>query len=155
MIGPNIIVSPSGNLYGSEYVLLDFLKESSLKYQIYAPKDSTFSKKLKEENYKVSGFKNLKWLYFKIFFKLLFSRNILYLNEGGHISYVKVLAKILFFKKFFISVRLLEDCNAKLHKISNNISLIAVSNYIKEKINSNGKSLVIYDPFCLKSIRGK
>ena len=145
----NIIVSPSGQLYGSEYVLLDFLNGSALKYKIYAPINSTFFYKLEEIGYDVKGFKSLYILYIKLFFEMLIYSKNLYVNEGGHIRYVKVLSKLLPKSKFVVSIRLLEDCNNKLNTIPTNITLIPVSNYIKNKIKSNGKVEVIYDPYKL------
>ena len=146
----NIIISPSGKLYGSEYVLLDFLRGSTNSYDVYVPKHSVFYNKLKEEGFNVYGFTNLKKLYFSIFFKMLISSKNLYLNEGGHISYVKLLAKILPKRKFVVVLRLLEDCNDKLHRLTDNIRLVAVSNFIKKNIISNNNSIVVYDPYQLK-----
>jgi len=145
----NIIVSPSGQLYGSENVLLDFLNGSVSEYEIYAPDHSVFYKKLIDENYQVQGFTNLKWLYFKLYFKLLFLKKSLYLNEAGHMSYITILARLLPTRKFVVSVRLLEDCNIKLKKIPKNITLIPVSNYIKNSIRTNANLKVVYDPYKL------
>ncbi len=145
----NIIISPSGQLYGSENVLFDFLKGSERKYKIYAPVQSVFLKKLQEEQFEAYGFKNLKTLYFQVFTKLLLQRKNLILNEAGHIKYIKVLAKLLPFRKFVVVIRLLEDCNVHLKNLPNNIQLIAISNFIKEKIVSNRPVHVIYDPYLL------
>ena len=151
MINSNIIISPSGKLYGSENVLLDFLEGSINSYEIYAPKNSLLYKKLKNSEYKVIGFGNLKWLYLSTLIKLLFFKKSLYLNEAGHISYIKLLAKLLPFKKFVVSVRLLEDCNIKLRKVPKNITLIAVSNYLKNQIITNSEVIVVYDPYKLSN----
>jgi glycosyltransferase involved in cell wall biosynthesis len=147
----NIIISPSGQLYGSEYVLLDFLRGSAHQYKIYAPKNSTFFYKLEEENFDVKGFKSLPVLYIKLFFEMLIFKKNLYVNEGGHISYVKILSKLLAKRKFVVSIRLLEDCDNKLNTIPTNITLIPVSNYIQSKIRTNGKVEVIYDPYKLSN----
>lgn len=151
----NIIISPSGNLYGSENVLFDFLKGSSHKYDVYVPENSDFFVKLKEENYNVYGYNNLKLLYIRIFVRMLFTRKNLFLNEAGHITYIKILAKLLKKKRFVVVVRLLEDCNKKINILPNNITLIAVSNYIKKQIVSNCKVIVVHDPYQLKNISTK
>lgn len=151
MVKTNIIISPSGQLYGSENVLLDFLEGSNKAYEIYAPKDSLFHRKLKSNKYKAKGFVNLKWLYLKLILRLLFTKKSIYLNEAGHISYIKLLAKLLPFRKFVVSVRLLEDCNCKLKKIPKNITLIPVSYYLKNQISTNGKVKVVYDPYKLSN----
>jgi glycosyltransferase involved in cell wall biosynthesis len=145
----NIIISPSGHLYGSENVLFDFLKGSTNNYIVYAPAQSVLLQKLKGSSFDNRGFKNLKILYLKIFIQLLFQRRNLILNESGHIKYIKVLAKLLPFPKLVVIIRLLEDCNANLNDLPNNIELIAVSNFIKEKVVSNRPVHVIYDPFFL------
>jgi glycosyltransferase involved in cell wall biosynthesis len=149
----DIIISPSGQLYGSENVLFDFLKGSTKKYKVYAPDQSVFLQKLKENYFVTRGFKNLKVLYVKIFIQLLFQRKNLILNEAGHIKYVKTLAKFLPFRNFVVIIRLLEDCNAHLNQLPNNIQLIAVSNFIKHKVLSNKEVHVIYDPYLLSKKR--
>jgi hypothetical protein len=145
----NIVISPSGQLYGSENVLFDFLKGSSQKYKVYAPSQSVFLQKLKENSFDTRRFKNLKILYLKIFIQLLFQRRNLILNEAGHIKYVKLLAKLLPKRRFLVIIRLLEDCNANLNNLPNNIQLIAVSNFIKNNVVSNRPVHVIYDPYLL------
>jgi glycosyltransferase involved in cell wall biosynthesis len=145
----NIVISPSGNLYGSEYVLYDFLKGSDNTYAIYVPKNSVFHAKLKEEDFNVYGFTSVKMLYVLVFFKLLFNSVNLYLNEAGHISYVKILSRLFPSRNFIVSVRLLEDCNNKLKKLSKNTTLIPVSEYLRANIISNAETNVIYDPYSL------
>lgn len=152
MSSKNIVVSPSGKLYGSENVLLDFIEGSANEYFIYAPMQSILLKKLKGEGECVLPFSNLKALYLKIFLILLFNKKSFYLNEAGHISYVKVLARLLPFRRFVVSVRLLEDCNAKLHSLPENITLIPVSNYLKDNIKTTTNLTVIYDSYRLNSI---
>ncbi|WP_282780614.1 glycosyltransferase [Phaeodactylibacter xiamenensis] len=145
----NIIVSPSGQLYGSENVLFDFLKGSHKKYSIYVPDGSVFHRKLRENSFEAIGFKNLSLLYLQLFFQMLFQRKNLILNEAGHIRYIKLLAKLLPFRNFVVIIRLLEDCNAHLNNLPKNIELIAVSNFIKDKVVSNRPIHVIYDPFVI------
>ncbi len=148
-----IIISPSGHLYGSENVLFDFLKGSTLTYKIYVPEGSLFFEKLNRSGFQSIGFNNLKLLYFKIFLQLFLQKRNLILNESGHIKYVKLLAKLLPKRKFVVIIRLLEDCNANLYDLPNNIQLIAVSNFIKNNVVSNRPVHVIYDPFELTEIK--
>jgi len=143
----NIVISPSGNLYGSENVLIDFLNGSDNTYVIYAPKNSVLLQKLGKDGFKVSAFSNLKVLYLKVFLIMLFSKRSLYLNESGHISYVSFLARLLPFRTFVVSIRLLEDCNDKLKNLSKNMTLIPVSNYLNHHINTNVNSIVVYDSY--------
>lgn len=143
----NIIVSPSGQLYGSENVLLDFLEGTTKSYKIYVPRGSTFYKKLKSNSYNVKGFGNLKWLYFKLLLQILFFRKNLFLNEGGHINYIKILAKLCPKCNIVIAIRLLEDCNSKLNNLTSNITLVAVSNFIKGYIKTNAEVEVVYDTY--------
>ena len=117
----NIIVSPSGNLYGSENVLFDFLEGSRRGYKIFAPAKSPFYKRLKIARYNVNGFKIVGLLYLRIFINLLFFKRNLLLNEAGYLRYVKVLSSFFPNRKFVIIVRILEDCNPYLNYLNNNV----------------------------------
>ncbi len=151
----DIVVSPSGQLYGSENVLYDFLIGSKRNYKIYAPKNSFFFKKLKENNFEARGFTNLKIMYLKILLSMVFKKKNLILNEAGHIRYVKVIAKLLPQRRFVVIIRLVEDCNSNFKILPVNISLIAVSNFINEKVSSNRPVHVILDPFILSESNSK
>lgn len=146
----SIIISPSGNLYGSEKVLLDFLKNTSNNYKVYVPKNSKIQHEIKNLRHTISSFSSLWLLYLRIFFKLLVGVDCLYVNEGGHIKYIKILAKLLPHKKFIIHVRILEDTySSRIGKITKNIQFIAVSNFIKQQLNRYEKVSLIYDSFPL------
>lgn len=150
----NIIVSPSGQLYGSENVLFDFLIGSASTYEVYVPANSAFYQKLKNNDFNPKGYKNLKWLYLKIFLKILFFHKSLYLNEAGHISYVKFIARFLpSSRKFVVSIRLVEDCNKKLIQIPINVVLISVSNFIKDQIETTAIVKTIYDPYKISALQ--
>ncbi len=145
-----IIISPSGEFYGSEQVLLEYLRTSQIIYQVCVPKDSSFGKRLSNEGFNIVAFTNLNLLYIKVFCFLLFSKKLLYVNEGGHIRYVKLLAKILPNTQFYVHIRLLEDCSAsRLNKLPKNIHIITVSNFLKSNIPSCYPVKVIYDPYSL------
>ena len=45
-----VIVSPSGNFYGSEQVLYDFLLATTQSYIVFVPEKSIFSQKLEKAN---------------------------------------------------------------------------------------------------------
>jgi glycosyltransferase involved in cell wall biosynthesis len=75
----------------------------------------------------------------------------LYLNEGGHIRFVKLLARLLPNKHFFMHIRLLEDCSSdRLNNLSKNIHLLTVSEYLKAQIPNHFLPKVIYDPYTLE-----
>ncbi len=145
----SLLVSPSGNLYGSENVLFDFLEGSKKRYKIFAPANSPFYKRLKRSRYQVCGYKNTWLLYFRVLINLFFFKRNLLLNEAGHVRYVKILSSFFPKRKFIIIVRILEDCNSYLNQLNNNVELVAISNFISQNIQSNRGVHVIYDPFTL------
>jgi glycosyltransferase involved in cell wall biosynthesis len=144
-----IIISPSGNFYGSEQVLFDFLKESIKTYTVYVPGDSLLAKKLKQEQkHKIKSFKSLPQLYLALAFKLLLSSYAIYINEGGHVRYVKLLAKMFPNRKFILQIRLLSDTNPeRLGKLPSNIKIVCVSNFIAAHIPEEYNPIVLNDPF--------
>lgn len=147
-----ILISPSGKLYGSEQVLLEYLKKSKTKKIVYIPGNSPLQKYLNSKSFVHKTFKSLTFLYFKIFIMLLMGRQKMFINEAGHIRYVKVLASILPHKRFFVFVRLLEDCN--FNRIKNtpaNVSFIAVSNFLKQQLPEKIPATVIHDPYTLEN----
>lgn len=154
-IESDIIISPSGQLYGSENVLFDYLEGSTKAYKIYVPKDSLFFNKLKDSGYTVSGFKSLKLLYVKVFIQLLFLKRSVMVNEAGHINYVKIIAKLLPKSKWVVVVRLLEDCNAKFNNLNSNITVVSISSFIQRKLDSYSDSVLIYDPYTLSEGKNK
>jgi glycosyltransferase involved in cell wall biosynthesis len=149
-----VIVSPSGNFYGSEQVLYNFLNNSTKTYEVYVPFDSVFSNKLMSINgHKISTFKSVKLLYLKLFFKFLLGNyHSFYLNEGGHIKYAKVLAG--FFKdiQFFVHIRLVEDTAAnRIGELPSNLRLLSISNYISGFLNGY-RFIEFYDPLDVLAI---
>lgn len=146
-----IIISPSGNLYGSEQVLIDFLENSLETYTVYAPKKSLLFNKLKSSNKHLIFNYNQKYLklfYIKILFKLLLNgKETVYINEAGHIKYIKLLAKFFKSKNFFVHLRIIEDTNkTRLGFLSENIKLITVSDFMKKNLNGYACKM-IYDPY--------
>jgi hypothetical protein len=149
----SIIISPSGNLYGSENVLLDFLQNTDYKYLVFVKnKGLLFNQIIKIKKHVVKSFITEKNLYVKLFLFLFFDRNInnIYVNEGGHIKYIKLLAKFFKKRKFIVHLRILEDCNEKrIGRIPKNIRLITISEFMLSSINKKYKCEVIYDPYTI------
>ncbi len=141
-----VIISPSGNLYGSENVLYDYLKSSSVEFnQVFVPKGSQFESKLNKSGYNTHCFSNVKKLYFKIILLLLL-KNIrsIYCNEAGHVKYILLLAKYFPNVIFIIHVRIIED-TSRFVKISQNVRVICISKTIKKRLSV--PSHLIYDGY--------
>ncbi len=144
-----IIVSPSGNFYGSEQVLYNHLKFTNSRFNVYVPRNSIFDEKLKLlDKQTLHQFDSLIILYVKLYLKFFFKRNYtLYINEGGHIKYAKLLAKLLPFVKVIVHIRLTEDTTTnRLGKLPKNVVLISISNFINDLLLPNYNSVKIYDP---------
>lgn len=148
-----IVISPSGNFYGSEQVLYDYLNQTSLSGLVFVPQGSEFFFKLVERkftNFRIIGFKRnfIAGLYILIAKYLLTGNyNGIYLNEAGHIKYFSLL-KIFFPSKIFvIHVRLKEDAAVnRWSSISKNrLKAISTSRYIERLLPI--PSIMIYDPF--------
>lgn len=151
-----IVVSPSGNLYGSERVLVDFLKYTSHQYTVYLPKNSLLYKeieKLKKHQLKHFNPKSLTKLYLLIALEIIFNgvRSV-YINEGGHIKYIKLLALVFTYVKFTIHIRMIYDAEESRlgHNSVSNIQLIAISKYVANKIPVKWKYKTVYDPYLFK-----
>lgn len=143
-----IIVSPSGNYYGSEQVLHDFLKNTENQYIVFVPQNSKFEHLLRsDEKHDIRGFKNEKGLYILLFFLLAFKGfKGIYVNEGGHIKYVKLLSKILPNRYIILHLRMLVDtAKSRIGAIKSNVRLITVSNYLANMLEH--QSMCIYDPY--------
>jgi len=146
-----IVVSPSGNFYGSEQVLFDFLTETKNSYIVYAPAKSRFIEKLlRQKRHRIRPFSGIKKMYLEVFFFLLWRKaNAVYCNEGGHIRYFKVLARIFRGAKFFVHIRILEDTSfTRIGGLTNNIVLLSVSEYLTGMMPAYKASVqTIRDPY--------
>lgn len=142
----NILISPSGKLYGSENVLYDYLIHSKLKFDyIFVPKASPFQKKLEQSNLYTKGFKNVKHLYLKLFYKLFTSKvKFVYCNEAGHIRYIYLLAKVFPKVMFIIHVRILEDTH-RINLAKHNLKVITISQTIQCKVKVSNH--LVYDGY--------
>lgn len=151
-----IIISPSGNLYGSEQVLLDFLKHTTHQYIVYLPQHSLLYKEVLMLNkHCIKQFKpdHPVRLYLIIMFNLLL-RGVksVYINEGGHIKYIKLLAFFFRSVKFTVHLRMVYDAegNRLGYKPFSNVQLIAISNHVAKKIPAHWNCIVAYDPYVFK-----
>ncbi|MCU4175078.1 glycosyltransferase [Carboxylicivirga sp. N1Y90] len=158
---PNIIISPSGSFYGSERVLLDYLSKTSNSFIVFVPANSIFEEKLlklsteADGKFKVKSFKKIYLLYISIAFMLLKgSIKKVYANEGGHIKFLHLLAKIFPKIKFYSHLRIKEDTDHKRYsKPLPNLLLISVSEFISGFIKPElkAKTITLYDPYQFRS----
>ena len=147
-----IIISPSGNFYGSEQVLFDFLTHTNNAYRVYVPHHGRFVEKLVlQGKHKILPFANVKLLYVKIFLLLATGKvKNIYCNEGAHIRYTKVLARFFKRSRFINHLRIVEDTNsARIGRLPPNIALICISRYIAGFLPQYKPPVIetFYDPY--------
>jgi glycosyltransferase involved in cell wall biosynthesis len=145
-----IVISPSGNFYGSEQVLYDFLKTNEVKYSVYAPHNSIFFEILSGLTHKhsIKSFRNVYTLYARLFFRLLFANShSVYANEGGHIKWIVLLSKIFGSKLFIVHIRIIEDINRIPKHLPKNLKIVTISKFMLEQIDRKHAALFAYDPF--------
>lgn len=153
MANPRIlIISPSGNFYGSEQVLYDYLSHTKVNADVAVPADSFLFKKLKQDTpqFSVKAIQpsGLLKFYLEVLIDLFLNRyQAVYLNEAGHMKYVLLLSKIFRRKKFVIHVRIVEDAAKSRWKVKpgKNVTLLSISNYLAALLPY--PSEVLYDPF--------
>ena len=147
-----IIISPSGNFYGSEQVLFDFLTQTGNSYRIFVPYRGRLIEKLSsQKKHRVESFSSIKHLYLHIFFLLISgkAKNV-YCNEGAHVRYIKVLARIFKRHKFILHIRILEDANpSRIGRLPKNIFLISISQFVSGFLNGYKQNFLktFYDPY--------
>ena len=145
------IISPSGNFYGSERVLLDFLKNTTNQYSVYLPEKSVFLTEINRNQllHKIKTFSSLPILYLELFFQLLSNKlTCIYANEGGHVRFIRLLARCFPKLKFIIHIRIIEDTyKNRLKNLPDNITLIAISDFIVDKLHEYNHVVKIYDPY--------
>lgn len=147
-----IIVSPSGNFYGSEQVLFDFLTGTRIKYTVFVPAKGRLIQKLVSQNkHYILPFQSVKRLYGKIFFLLLAGKaNAVYCNEGGHIKYLRMLAGIFKKAKFINHIRIAEDTDtSRIGTLPPNITIVSISSFITKMLDKVNQQFIktIYDPY--------
>jgi len=152
-----LVISPSGNFYGSEQVLLDYLKNTGLGTDVMAPAGSMFLDILLaaglRHQIKAYNSRKLYWFYCKVIWWFILGRyDVLYLNEAGHNRYIHLLARIFKGKKFVIHVRMREDTEpSRWKKPCKNIQLISISRYIQDLLPM--QSILLYDAFIFSNKR--
>lgn len=155
-----IIISPSGNFYGSEQVLFDFLSHSKNSYTLYIPQQSKFLERLKEaklhdrHSLKYFNSRRLYFLYLSVLFQLIFlGKKRVYINEGGHIKWAKLLAKLLPHKKFILHLRILEDVSpSRLGTSMANVEYIIISKFLEKEFNTDQPYHLVHDAYIFKSL---
>jgi len=75
----------------------------------------------------------------------------LYINEGGHVRYIKILARLFSNVRFCLHIRILEDTRAeRLQTALPNVHVFAVSQFIAKAITNRIQNInIIYDPYKL------
>jgi glycosyltransferase involved in cell wall biosynthesis len=144
-----IIISPSGNLYGSENVLYDYLQNSKQIFnEIYVPVNSQFNQKLTRNGFAAIGYENVTILYLKIFFKVFFKPgSSVYCNEGGHSRYIRVLAMLIPWVNFSIHIRMIEDTSyMRLRGLNkSNVKTLTISSSVSKRVHIPNS--MIYDGY--------
>lgn len=147
------IISPSGNFYGSERVLYDFLKGCKGNYDVYVPHKGEFIQNLNtlgRHTYIPFNRSRLKLFYIKVSIKLLagFYKNV-YVNEGGHIRYIRILAKMFPKVRFYVHIRIIDDTAKERlgNNLAQNIKLITISHFLKNKLPKGFSVVTVYDPY--------
>jgi glycosyltransferase involved in cell wall biosynthesis len=135
------IISPSGNFYGSEQVLFDFLTNTDQVFTIFVPTGSLFQRQLEQAGlpHRIETFdpRRLPQFYGRIFLRLARGKiGTLYVNEAGHSKYVILLARWYRKKKFVIHVRISEDTDPSRWPAAAlpNLQLIVISRFIENKL---------------------
>jgi glycosyltransferase involved in cell wall biosynthesis len=150
-----IIISPSGNLYGSESVLVDYLGNTQNKdIFLFLPSGSKLYSKIRFRfpGIKIGAFSNTYVLYAKLILILIFrTERIVYCNEGGHIRYLNILANYFGYVRFFNHIRIKEDTKKSRLGFNKpkNLTHFVVSDYLGNLIGPL-KYIRIYDPYPFK-----
>lgn len=152
----NITISPSGNLYGSENVLFDYLSTTELNHIVFVPKKSQFEQKLKNQkwSHRIIGFNpNRLELFYAYLILIILTKGIkvVYINEGGHYKWIKLISKIFKRKYFIVHLRMIFDANVqRIGSLPSNVKLIAISRFVANELNVNKIPVeIIYDGFKL------
>lgn len=145
------MISPSGNFYGSEQVLLDYLALSRHIWTVDIPEKSVFFREAntiaKKHHLREYNPRQIKSYYAGLFLQLFCNKfSVVCINEAGHVKYVILLARIFKSIRFFIHVRLSEDAAPErwpANGVPGNITVVAISDFIRNKLPV--ASTLIYD----------
>lgn len=146
-----VVISPSGNYYGSEQVLHDFLDHTTQVFDVYVPYQSKFYYILQQNtSHKLFTFSNSRLLYLAILFKLLHSNvRSIYVNEAGHVRWILFLAKFFKKKQFIIHVRIVEDVERLPKEKPENVTFVTISTFMASKISSDLMPITLLDSYAM------
>lgn len=146
-----LVISPSGNFYGSEQVLLDYLRNTRAVFDVLVPEESAFanilSKELNSHQLLTFAPRELRRTYLLLSFQLLRGRyQVVYFNEAAHSRYAAILARAFRSVKFFVHVRITEDTPAGRWRLvtGNNLQLISIAENIRDLLLPR-QSILLYD----------
>jgi glycosyltransferase involved in cell wall biosynthesis len=146
-----VIISPSGNFYGSEQVLWEYLYQTKGRFTLWVPADSRLVRKLSEEGttHHVKTFNpaRLPFLYLRVALQLFKGVTHVYVNEGGHNRWMRLLAGWFPRKHFIVHVRMLEDAQKARWPggSQKNLQVISISKTVADQLPFS--SHLIYDPY--------
>lgn len=154
----HIAISPSGNYYGSEQTLLTYLQNSQLCFCVFLPikVDEKYLRQIKSiEFIRIGYFSSPTLLYMRVALRLLknsFGQRAtsVYVNEAGHVRYVKLLSQLFRGVNFIVHVRLLEDVRNRQWSVKarSNLKILATSKFIQQELKSLGVlTRVLSSPF--------
>jgi glycosyltransferase involved in cell wall biosynthesis len=144
-----LIISPSGNLYGSENVLLDYLLNTDFTFEVYVPNGTPLQNRFLEIGIKGIGFRSPSLLYAKLLLRIFLKEvDVVYCNEGGHFRYMQILAFLFPSCKFLLHVRMISDATRVSKKkwiIRNNFTFVCISKTVRNSLNLS--SVLLYDGY--------
>ena len=145
-----LVISPSGQFYGSEQVLFDYLSRSVINSKVFLPNKGNFYLRLRKliDEDRLSVFLSLWILYLRVGW-LCYTRQAdhIYLNEGGHNKYGLLLASLFPRVSVVIHLRILEDTKLERwsKELPHNVKLVSISKFIQGKVPF--PSVQLYDPY--------
>lgn len=143
-----VIISPSGNFYGSEQVLYDYLSHTKAKPEVLVKAGGLLSIKLNESLITFSTFRNTYFLYLRLMFWCIYGKvKSVYINEGAHSKYICFLSSLFKSVRFVAHVRIMEDTKPARWKglPKENFYVLSISKYIQKSLPF--ESCLIYDPY--------
>lgn len=137
-----ILISPSGNLYGSEQVLLEYLQLTAIRWIVFVPPTGGLFQELQRRRSPLQQIKTYNPGSLTLFYLsrilpiiLLTNRSVLYVHEGGHIRYIRTFAFFLFWKKFVVHLRLQQDAKRlKPGRPGSNVLIIAPEKFVLQHL---------------------
>lgn len=143
-----VTISPSGNFYGSEQVLFDYLSETKLQHTVKVKGHGELFIRLKTIHIYASQFQSEKKMYIALLALCMAGKvKSVYANEAGHSRYLKAFAFLFPFIRFVVHVRIIEDTKKKRWggKCPQNLKVVSISRFIQNKLSI--PSRLIYDPY--------